>query len=185
MRKRLSEYNTVKGRQIFCEESWLICWCLLLCSCRKSPLRSSPSFIVSVLHNLSALPDFKHWMVENLASLCLEGDIGRGFLLIHCIFFPFFFCLCWKHNNCVYFAPLAVQPSEMQPVPGSKPRSVLKPPQNPRCPAQCRKTVPKNQILDDIIIHLVIQAQIVTVDGPAECPSIQQGFYYLCRGRRI
>lgn len=47
---------------------------------------SSRSFVVSVLYNLSALPDFKHWMVENLASLCLEGDIGRGFFLIHCIF---------------------------------------------------------------------------------------------------
>ncbi len=105
-----------------------VCSCLL-CSCRKSSLLFSPSFIVSVLYNLCALPDFKHWMVKNLASLCLEGDIGRGFFLIHCIFF-FFFCPCWKHNNYVYFAPLAAQPSEMQPAP----RAVLKPPQNPPLP---------------------------------------------------
>lgn len=83
---------------------------------------SSPSFIVSVLYNLSALPDFEHWMAENLASSCLEGDIGRGFFLIHCIFFPpFFFCPCWKHSNCVYLAPLAAQPSEMQPAPAPSP----------------------------------------------------------------
>ena len=86
----------------------------------------SPSFIVSVLYNLSALPDFKHWMVEKLASLCLEGDIGRGFFLIHCIFFPLFLLSPLEAQQlCLLCSPCSSTIGNAA-CAQSKPRSVLK-----------------------------------------------------------
>lgn len=111
-----------------------VCWCLL-CSYRTNS--SSLLFFVSVLDNLSALPDFKHWMVENLASQCLEGDIGRGLFLICCIFL-LLLSLLEENQLCLFCSPCSSTIGNAA-CARSKPHSVCKPPYNPPLPQQhCR-----------------------------------------------